>query len=77
MQVKNVVFVILIMILSPVAVIFLMGAIGPLLGSDPSGLNIVIVGIAILCDVVIGCTLIVIGVLSRVIRMVEEQKPRQ
>jgi hypothetical protein len=68
------ILVILSLILCPIIVIFLMTAVGALMGSDPYGINFVVAGIVILCDVVISCTLIVVGMLNRLIHMTEEQK---
>jgi hypothetical protein len=69
MRGENIIISVLLMILSPIVIIFLMGAIGSSLGGTSSEVNILMVGIAILCDVVIGCTLIVLGTLNRLIRM--------
>jgi len=69
MRGEKIIIVVLLMILSPIVIIFLMGAIGSSIGGTSQEVNILVVGIAILCDVVIGCTLIVLGTLNRLIRM--------
>ena len=74
MKEKNTLFVVLLLILSPVVMVLLMSGVGALMGSDYTGVNVVIVGIAILCDVVIGCTLIVVASINRLTRMIEKKK---
>jgi len=68
------ILVVLLLIICPIIIIFLMSAVGSLIGSDPYGINLVFAGIVILCDVIVGCTLIVVGMLNRLIYMIEEQK---
>lgn len=65
----KIIFVILLLILSPIIIVFLMGSIGTLLGTDSQGVNAIIVGIAILCDLIIACTLIIVSMLQRLIGM--------
>jgi len=63
MKQENLLLLISLLILSPVVVVFLMGSMGGVLGDGD--VNIIVVGIAILCDVVIGCTAILLGAIHR------------
>lgn len=79
---KIIIFVSL-MILSPIIFFFLMDALGSIIGGDANELNVLVAGITILCDVVIGCTLVIVGILNRLIRITknpqceEENKTEQ
>ncbi len=74
MKKGNVWFVISLLVLGPVVVIFLMGGIGSLFGDDPTGMHVIFVGIVILCEVVIGCTLILGAMIRRLTQLLETKE---
>jgi hypothetical protein len=74
MRGEKIVIVVLLLILSPIIIVFLMGTFGTLMGNDSSEFNTIVVGIAILCDLIIACTIFIVTVLERLVGAKEKKK---